>query len=395
MHRRAAEVHAIAVGAEGVAQQRVGVELRPVLAEHGDARRGFALRDHAGVGREVAGEQADERRFPAPVRAQQPETIAGAEREVDVAEERARPHGFRDALGDEEFAGSPIRGIEIDARRRSGGDLVPRAEVLQLVDAVVAGADASLGLRAARLGPSRQPFEILSHLIGQRLLLAGLAVEELPLAPEELGVVPVDAERSLRVRGAEFDHAGGDALEEDAVVRDEDRGERLLRPGRAQEQVFEPGDAIQIEVVRRLVKQQHVGLTPARGQRARDGQSLAPPARERFGPSARVRLVEAEALQDHIGEHLCLVALVGAPCAERGLTRRAAGRDALPEQVMLGHVHGADALPDDDRAVVGTVLPGQQLEKGALACAVGADEPDAVALGDGHRHPAEERPKAV
>ena len=73
----------------------------------------------------------------------------------------------------------------------------------------------------------------------------------------------------------EFDDARGGALEEDAVVRDEQNGGRAVHEKR-----LEPCHRLDVQVVGRLVEQEQVGLTD---QRARQQHAAPPSARERRG----------------------------------------------------------------------------------------------------------------
>ncbi len=83
----AAEVDVVARGAERLAQREGRVEVLPHLAERDDDRPGLGEVHRAGVGREIAGEDADERGLAAAVRTEEPETVARAEHEVDVFEQ--------------------------------------------------------------------------------------------------------------------------------------------------------------------------------------------------------------------------------------------------------------------------------------------------------------------
>ena len=77
---------------------------------------------------------------------------------------------------------------------------------------------------------------------------------------------PFAARRTCRSRSpsrqppaVEFDDPGGQLAEEDAVVRDEQQ-----RPAVAEQELLEPADGVDVEVVRRLVEQQDVGLADQR-----------------------------------------------------------------------------------------------------------------------------------
>ena len=106
-----------------------------------------------------------------------------------------------------------------------------------------------------------------------------LAPPDVPLAREEDGAPAVELEHGRRHR-----------LEEPAVVRDEDHG-RVDR----RQQLLEPLDRLDVEVVRRLVEQQQVGL---RRERARERGARQLAARERRERPVEVVVGEAEAADD-------------------------------------------------------------------------------------------------
>jgi len=76
----------IALGSERAAQALVGVEAAALLLEAHDPQAVSAL-DLAGVGGELTGEQIEERRLAASVRADQPHARARGDDEVEVAHE--------------------------------------------------------------------------------------------------------------------------------------------------------------------------------------------------------------------------------------------------------------------------------------------------------------------
>ena len=115
-----------------------------------------------------------------------------------------------------------------------------------------------------------------------------------------------------------------------------DEGLRL-----APQQLLEPEDALDVEVVRRLVEQEQLGLA---GQRAGDGQPLLPSAGERG--HGLLGVLEPGLAHGHRDPPFALVR-VGLDLARRVVQRRAHGR-LRREHRVLGHV--ADAQPLADRA---------------------------------------------
>jgi hypothetical protein len=124
-----------------------------------------------------------------------------------------------------------------------------------------------------------------ADVLALALLLQKLAL----LAPHPLeGVVVAAVE--LELPGLEMDDPVGDAVQEVAVVADQDQ-----RPGIALEVALEPKRRLEVEVVGRLVEQHQVRLGEQRG-----GQGDAhPPAAGKAGERPALhRLVEAQALED-------------------------------------------------------------------------------------------------
>ena len=138
-------------------------------------------------------------------------------------------------------------------------------------------------LGAEALDEALEPGDVDGDALGRPLRVRGalrlLAPPGVPRAGEE-----------RRAAGLELERRGRHRLEEPAVVRDEDdggveRGELRLEP-------FEARD---VEVVRRLVEQQQVGVAAERA-RERGARQLA--ARERLQAPVEVVVVEAEPAQD-------------------------------------------------------------------------------------------------
>ena len=77
----------------------------------------------------------------------------------------------------------------------------------------------------------------------------------------------------MRRPRSSLDDAGGEALEERPIVRDEHDGAGVVG-----EEGFEPGDGVDVEMVGRLVEQQQIGL---RHQRPREQHAPSPSAGER------------------------------------------------------------------------------------------------------------------
>ena len=113
------------------------------------------------------------------------------------------------------------------------------------------------------------------------------------------GCVVVNRERSA----IQLPDLRADAIEHVAVVRDEDAGARI-----GDEQVLEPTHHADVEMVRRFVEQQHVGLLE---QDARERGARPLSAGERARRPVEVRFVEPEHGEHRA--HLPLQALAAVP----------------------------------------------------------------------------------
>ena len=141
------------------------------------------------------------------------------------------------------------------AQPRAGRDLdfefVRRSSNL-LGDHLFVGVDAGLALRLPGLGRHADPLK----LAGERLLAGRLLLlfdfEPLRFLLQPRGVVAFARNAAAVV---EFENPAGDVVEEVAIVGHGD--DRAVVVG---QMPFEPGDALGVEMVRRFVEQQQVGL---------------------------------------------------------------------------------------------------------------------------------------
>jgi hypothetical protein len=214
----------------------------------------------------------------------------------------------------------------------------------------------------------------------------------------------------------DLEHARDRALEEGAVVGDDHGAARAL--GDEALQAVEP---VEVEVVGRLVEQQHV---EAREQDRGQGRARRLPARQRGGLELQQRGVEPEVAQDGLRPRLEVGAAERQPGLERarvgvgrpGLARRhrvgggvharVGGRHpGAPREVVLealagravGLLRQVARRPGGQAhaAAVGAVDARQQPQQRRLARAVGPDHAEHVAGRDGHGDPREDRRGAV
>ena len=350
-----------------------GSRLAAMLVE-ADEPQALGPLDLAGVGLERAGEQVEQRGLAAAVRADEADVGAAHDREIEVADERRPAERLRQAPRHEQLARPAARVRELDAGGPAGGS---RPGIPQLLDQAASLPDAALRLGGARLRAAPEPLDLAAHRVGQRLLVGGLAAQELVAAGEELAVPAIRLEQAVRVGPVQLEHAGGHVLEEVAVVAHDEDG-----AGPIGEDAFQPEDAVHVEVVGRLVHQQDVG----RGrQLARDRQPLLPAAGQRPDLGAAVREASpAEGLRDAPG------ALVLVHRGQRGGDHVLDGA-ARREDRILRHVADADAAAHGAGAAVGTLGPGENLEERGLAGAVRTHQAHLVAVEEAERQLVEER----
>jgi hypothetical protein len=156
------------------------------------------------------------------------------------------------------------------------------------------------------------------------------------------------------------------------------------------EELLQPEDALDVEMVRGLVEEQQLGLAH---ERAREGDALLPAARE---PGDRRALARGGAAQVEPREQLVDARLLLPAVRARWQAgaHRLADRGAGRERRHLRQVRDAQSGPSGDGARVGAELAREDAEERRLAGAVGADEADAIAVGEREAHALEEGARA-
>src|SRR5581483_424140 len=239
------------------------IERLPVLLEVDDAQL-LGLLDRPRVGRELADDRAQQRGFPRAVWSENSEARAGCEQDVEIAEELPAPQSLRRP----EPLRLPLGRGEVDLRSGLRGG--PLAALVELLHQPARRLDARLRLRRARLRPAAQPLHLAPHEIRERFLIRRLVAQQLIALLQKIAVAALALKESVGIRMIQLEHPLADVVEEVAVVTDDD--ERL---GLASQERLEPEDRLDIEMVRRLVEQQHIGLAH---ELARDRKPLAPAA---------------------------------------------------------------------------------------------------------------------
>ena len=371
----------------------------------------------AAVEAKGAGEDPEQRGLPCTVRPHEREPIATANHEIDPGVDRRVAvrlvHGFEsedDVAGTFRF-GDP----QPHPTSRFGRDLDP----LDLLERLHAALDlprfrclvAEAFDEAFDLGD----FAVLTALSRQELLAALLPLDQVAIV---VGLVEGEA------ACVEFGDSTHVPAQEGPVVRDHDRCSREAR-----ERLLEPFDRGKIEMVRRLVEEQHVRL---REQELGELDTHEPAATERPERPLAVRGIEAEPGEDAFDARFALeasavleersravVALgdlrrnVGSLPAECGdllleasdlalelSESRLHGRDFLAHRALARGIDLLAEHSDPDPAGrahlprVGRLVSGGDAEQRGLAGAVGSDEPDAVSGANVERDVGKEGPVA-
>ncbi len=366
----------IAVSAEPLSERLLAIQLFARLIEVDDAQRAGAFHG-AGIHGDLAGENAQQRGLAGAVQAQQSQARARRQREAQVAKQGAPAEFLRDILHREQALGAAIGGGEIDLRDAFGGAHFQIAEFAHEAAGVI---DARFGFSGPRLGPAAQPLHFPLHAVGERFLAVGLAQQEFFFLLQELAVAALDAKEAAGVGAVDLRYVVDHGVEEVAVVADHDAGERG-----GGEELFEPLDAFEIQVVGGLIEEQHVGRL---GDLAGDGEAALPAAGEGFGAHGGVgEAGAAEGLADE-GGALHLVEMLpgnsGGDDLMHGL--------AFGELGLLRHVADARIAAERNRAAIGSDLTGEDAQQGGFTGAIAADQPEALAFGDAQRDVLKEEP---
>ena len=259
-----------------------GSRSTPALVVDAEPRRCVPDHDLALDRREPAGDHVEQRRLAGAVGADDPEPLAGIERQVDAPEQpriRRRSGGRRRASS---TTVSPSRGAPKARSSVAAAGRRLRAGPRRSPSPRRCG---PCGLRVRAGAPRRSQASSERARLRRTVLPPGRLLLALGAGLEVAGVAAVVHVAAAPV---ELEDAGGHPVEHVAVVGDEHeaaavRGQALL----------EPGDGVDVEVVRRLVEdQQRRRRRPRRAGRRRAGRGPAPPAwprRPTASPSASSR----------------------------------------------------------------------------------------------------------
>ncbi len=364
----------VTFGRERALEAERGIEGVALLLEHDHLQFVRAL-DLARVRGQGAREHLQQRRLPAAVGTQEAEARPRGEDEVELAHDRLAAQLLPQSARGQEPTRAPSGRGQLDARRRPGLGIA-RARLRQLVDLAVRFLHARLGLGRAGAGLAAQPLDLPVHDVGQRLLVGGLAAEDLVTLFEEGAVVALRFEEATGVGAAQLEHARGDVLEEVAVV-----AHHRVRAGMRLQHALQPEDAFHVEMVRGLVHEEDVRRAH---ELPHDGQALLPTAGQRS--HVLFDVLEPRATQGHGDEARRFVRIVGARRRHDALDGLRLGKHGV-----LRDVADPDLAAQRSGPRVRRLQTGQDLEEGRLARAVRPDEPDAISFEEAQRQVLEQR----
>ena len=349
----------VAVG-HGVLHAHRLVELRAKLVEVDDLELG-ALLDGAGLRRELAEEQAEQRGLARAVGADDADLVAALDARREIAHNPAAVVGVAEArvLALDHLEAAAIRLLRGD--RRLAGAVAARgalgAHLLERVDAVARA-------RALRLHAAADPDFLLRELLVELRALHFLGLEHGLLAREKRVVVALPADELAAI---DLDDARGNLPEKRAIV-----GHEQQRPAPLEQKFLQPQDRLEIEMVGRLVEQQQLRRLD---EAARQQHAAFLPGGER---GELVLGGQAHLLEQPLATVVALpvvVLLVGTAFAldDRAHGAGEAGRHFLPQ----GREYCARLAKHLAR--VSLELARDDFHQRGLARAVAADETDALA----------------
>ena len=213
------------------------------------------------VGLLGAGEHAEQRRLARAVRADDADDAGRRQRERQVVDQQVVAVALREVLGLDHHVAEPLAGGD--------GDLEPVASAvgrLGFGEQLLVRREAGLALGLARLRRHAHPLELAFERALSRRVGLLLATQALLLLFEPRRVVALERDALAAI---ELEDPARDVVEEVAVVRDGDDGAGILR-----QRPLEPRHRFGVEVVRRLVEQQQVGLRQQQPAQ-RDSAALA------------------------------------------------------------------------------------------------------------------------
>ncbi len=356
----------------------------------------------AGVGRQPVDGDLQQRRLAESIRANDRHPLAPAHDQRHVAEHTLGPVGLGQPGHLQHLPAARAGGLEAQHRRaaRAGHQLLHLDALDLLEPALGLGGLGVLRPEALHEGP------LAGDLLQGPLVAGLLLLADGRLVPLERRVA-AGVERDGPV--VDVQGVGGDVVQEALVVGDHHRA-----AGVGVQELLQPADGQDVQVVGRLVQQQQIG--PAHQHLGQQHAQLEP-ARQRAQRLAVRRHRDAQALQHRAGPGLQRVTIVGSDAVleigdpdrigmgfgrQPALLGQRPGDHLVPahrqvqddlgvvqEAVLAQHPHPR-ALGQQHLAGAGLLVTGQDAQERRLARAVGAHQPVTAAGVQLKRHPLEQ-----
>ena len=375
-----ADFDPFAARADEVFQRGIRIELRAHLVKVGHLQAG-ALAHAAAVGRQLAQDQFEQRAFARAVGADEADFVAAQKGGAKALHHGRAAKGFADVvqLGHDFSAGLAAGHFHAHAAQRLAAGSAGGAQGVQAVDAALragaarfhAFAHPDFFLRQQFVGPGVERGFLRQLLFFLRLIggeVAGVAAQAAPV---------------------QLHDARGHGIQKSAVVRDDNHAAFV-----GQQQLLQPANGGQIQMVGRLVQQQHIRL---RHQRLGQRHALLAAARK-LGHAARA--VQPQLLQGLLHALRPVPAVFGLDAGlqfgqiafalrvllnQRRHVRHARAHGVLHgfkalQRRRLRHIGQPQALLHLQRTVIGLFQPGQNFQQRRLARPVAANQPHALAL---------------
>ncbi|MCY1172293.1 hypothetical protein D9M73_124260 [compost metagenome] len=357
----------VAAIGEHVADRLVGRHLAALLVDH-DAFDRLGEADRAAIGFQFAGQQLEQGRFACTVRADDADAVLARHAQRQIADDGAVAKRLGDMLGVDHHLGARIvaangevgRPLRPDHRRAFGAHLDQLGQP-PLVALAPPG--------DAAQQPMLLQFQLGVELFGIALFVGiDLLGPSIEAAKADFGAPQIAAVHPQGLLGQ--------LGQEGAVMADDDKG-----TAKALEPFLDPFDRANVEVVGRLVEQQHIGIL-REGAHDRRPAALAARGLGRFAREINAELV---------GNRLGFIALRRIVARQHIIGER---RKARHRRFLLELDH-ARARHDRAPPLVGIDLAAEQLEQGRLARAVAPDQRQPVARPDMNIEPTEQPARAL
>ena len=336
------------------------------LREVDDTQR-LCLLDRPRRWLQLAGQQPQQRRLAAAIRSHQPHTHAVRDEKIQPLHNlllvRGRTKTQRHILKLHQPLRLPVGRRKIDSRRRR---LRPLVHVAQLPNQVVCVVDAGLRLGRPRLRPAPQPLHLNLHAVLQRILQLRLCLQVCLPPLDKLRVAALHAQQSLGVNLVQLYDLRRYVLQKVAVVAHHHAGKR-----RIVQQRLQPGNARQIQVVRRFVQQQHIRVG---NNRFRNRQPLSPASAQR----RRFRLQRRKAGPPRRLVQPAIVLRIGQPGAIHCGFQHGAHCQPGRKVRLLLHIRNPRPLACRHVACIRLLLARQHRQQRGLPSSIRPNQPNAV-----------------